>query len=141
EIVGLPASRRSPRSPSISPLAAARSCRATCSRPSRRGKRSPGKRDPVRSGPPLRRNVAREVVENGLPAGALLLDGMRRLTIEGYAHPDAIRPRRKLHLRRAVAERIGDELVLDDLRIGSGEIEAHAAVLRLHARGKGAAHA
>src|SRR5438045_1013648 len=66
---------------------------------------------------------------------------MSWLTIEGYAHHDAIRPGSKLHLRHAVTERILDELVLDDLRIGSGEIEAHAAVLCLHARGKAAAHA
>src|SRR5215468_6289385 len=93
----------------------------------------------MRSALPLRLNMASEVVENGLPASALLLDGMSCLTIEGYAHRDTIRPRSKLDLRGAVAERILDQLVVDDLRIGSSEVEAHAAVLCLHPRGKDSA--
>jgi len=34
-------------------------------------------------------NVASEVVKNCLPSVALLIDGMSRLTIEGYTHCNA----------------------------------------------------
>src|SRR4051812_41523085 len=97
-------------------------------------------RSQIRSGLPLRFDVAREAVEDCLPATALLLDGVRILAVEGHAYRDAVRPRSKLDLRGPIAERIFDELVLDDLRIGSGKVEAHAAVLCLHARGKDATY-
>ena len=47
--------------------------------------------------------MASEIVENGLPSFPLLLDGMSRLTIEGYAYPDAISAGSKLDLRCTVA--------------------------------------
>src|SRR4029453_12968977 len=89
--------------------------------------------------PPLRLDVAGEVVENGLPPRALLLDGVSRLAIEGDADPDTIRGSSKLDAGCATAEGVFDQLVLYDLRIGSREIEAHAAIFRLHARGECAA--
>ncbi len=84
-------------------------------------------------------NVAGEIVENGLPPSLLLLDGVRRFAVKGDADDDAFGVRGELDLRHAIAERILDQLMLDDLRVGPGEIEAHAAVLGLHARGEGAA--
>src|SRR5262245_2484249 len=45
------------------------------------------------------------------------------------ADDDAFGVRGELDLRHAIAERILDQLMLDDLRIGPGEIEARAAVL------------
>ena len=93
----------------------------------------------VPSSTPLRLDVAREVVENGLPPLALLLDRVRSLTIEGDADPDTIRDSSKLDPSCAIAEGVFNQPVLYDLRIGSGEIEAHAAIFCLHARGECAA--
>src|SRR6516165_224553 len=84
-------------------------------------------------------NVAGEIVENGLPPSLLLLDGVRRFAVKGDADDDAFGVRSELDLRHAVAERILDQLMLDDLRVGPGEIEPHAAVLGLHAREESAA--
>src|SRR6185295_2146079 len=95
----------------------------------------------VRSSPPLGGNVASKVVENGLPPVTLLLDRMSLLTIEGDPDFDAIRGRSKLDLGGAIAEGVFNQLVLDELRIGAGEIKAHAAIFCLHARGECAAHA
>src|SRR5262245_25505681 len=84
-------------------------------------------------------NVAGEIVENGLTHSMLLLDGVRRVAVNGDSDEDAFGVRVELDLRHAIAERILDQLVLDDLRVGPGEIEAHAAVLGLHARRESAA--
>src|SRR5262245_43645289 len=59
---------------------------------------------------------------------------MGLFAVKGDAHRDASLARRELDPRGSVAEGVLDQLVLDDLGICSGEIEAHAAVLRLHAR-------
>src|SRR5262245_66112625 len=83
--------------------------------------------------------MAGEIVENCLPPSLLLLDGVRRFAVKGDADDDAFGVRGKLDSRHAIAERVFDQLMLDDLRVGAGEIEAHAAVLGLHARGEGAA--
>src|SRR5690606_17944897 len=64
---------------------------------------------------------------------------MRRLTVEGHAHSYTVGPRSKLHASFTVTERILNQLVLDNFRVGSREIEAHAAVLGFHAEAKGAA--
>ena len=78
-------------------------------------------------------DVACEVVEDRLPSVTLLLSRVRGVAVEGYPDADTGRVRRKHDLRRAVAERILDQLVLDDLCIGACEIETHASILRLHA--------
>src|SRR5882724_5634284 len=78
-------------------------------------------------------DVVRETVEDGLPSSSLLLDGMGLLTIEGYPHLDAGWGRNELDLSRALAEQVFDGLGLFDFRVGSSEVESHAAVLRLHA--------
>src|SRR5215475_14645988 len=59
---------------------------------------------------------------------------MGLFAIEGDAYRDASLARRELDPRGSVTEGILDQLVLDDLGVGASEIEAHAAVLRLHAR-------
>src|SRR4051812_16949338 len=76
-------------------------------------------------------NVAGEIVENGLPPSLLLLDGVRRFAIKGNADDHAFGTGSEYDLRHAVPEGIFDQLVLDDLRVCPGEIEADAAVLRL----------
>src|SRR5258707_11830414 len=62
----------------------------------------------------------------------LLLDGMRRLAVavEGDADGDAFRAGRELDFGLAIAEGVFDPLVLDDLRIGTGEVKTYATVLR-----------
>src|SRR5262249_5762133 len=87
----------------------------------------------------FRFHVTCEVVEDGLPPALLLLDRMRRLAVEGDADGDAFRAGRELDLGLAIAEGVFDPLVLDDLRIGTGEVKTHATVLGLHARGEGSA--
>src|SRR5215472_11862582 len=87
----------------------------------------------------FRLHVTCEVVEDGLPPGLLLLDGMRRLAVEGDAAGDAFRAGRELDRGLAIAECVFDPLVLDELRIGTREVKTHAAVLGLHARGEGSA--
>ena len=84
-------------------------------------------------------NVAGEIVENGLPPCLLLLDGVRGFAVKGDADDDAFGFRGELDLRHAIAERIFDQLMPYYLRVGPGEIEAHAAVLGLHTRGESAA--
>src|SRR5262245_21923988 len=86
------------------------------------------------SRPPVRLNMAREIVENGLPTASLLLDGMGLLAIEGHLDFDTIWAGSERDPGRAIAEGIFDQLVCDELRIGSSEIEAHAAIFRFHAR-------
>jgi len=56
--------------------------------------------------------VTREVVEDGLPPALLLLDGMRRLAVEGDADGDAFRAGRELDFGLAIAEGVFDPLVL-----------------------------
>src|ERR1700747_2666214 len=73
--------------------------------------------------------MAGEIFENCLPPSLLLLDGVRRFAVKGDADDDAFGVRGELDLRHAIAKRIFDQLMLDDLRVGPGEIEAHAAVL------------
>ena len=74
-----------------------------------------------------------EVVEDRLPAAALLLDGVRGFAVEGDPDRNAVGTGRKLDLGSAAAESIFDQLVRNDLGVRTGEIEAHAAVFRLHA--------
>src|SRR5262245_18786954 len=64
---------------------------------------------------------------------------MRGLAIKRDADGDAVGARHEIDLGVAVAEGICDPLVLDDLRIDAGKVEAHAAVLRFHAGREGAA--
>src|SRR5262249_48465139 len=78
--------------------------------------------------------MAREIVKDRLPPLPLLFDRMRLLAVERDAHRNASWALRELDPRHSVAEGVLDQLVFDDLGIGTGEIEAHAAVLRLHAR-------
>jgi hypothetical protein len=87
----------------------------------------------ARSGATLPRRGARNC-QGSTATLPLLLNRMRLLAVEGDAYRDASQARRELDPRRPVDEGVLDQLVLDDLGIGSGEIEAHAAVLRLHAR-------
>src|SRR5262245_56596787 len=93
------------------------------------------------SSPPLCLDVASEIVENGLPPVPLLLDRMRLLAVEGDADFDAIRAGSKLDLGCAIAEGVFNQLVLDELGIGSSEIKTHTAIFCLHAGGERAAHA
>src|SRR4051812_25207401 len=81
-----------------------------------------------------------EVIQDALPPGALLLDRMRRLAVEGHAHSYALGQAGKVDPRLAAAERVFDQSMLHDLGISPGEVEPDAAVLRFHARGEGAAH-
>jgi len=90
--------------------------------------------DEVRSGSSIRLNVLFEVVQNGLPALTLLLDGVRRLRVKGFAYRDAILPSYKLDQQYPAAESALDQLMLDDIRIGPSEIKAHAAIPGFHAR-------
>lgn len=78
-------------------------------------------------------DMAGKVVQYGLPAIALLFDGMSFLTIEGDAHANSFRIIGELDLSRAVTEGILDQLVLHDVCIRSGEVKTHAAVLCFHA--------
>jgi len=78
--------------------------------------------------------VTRKIVKDRLPPLPLLFDRMGLLAVEGDAHRDTSRTRRELDPRCPIAEGVLDQLVVDDLGIGSGEIKAHAPVLRLHAR-------
>src|SRR5688572_28925126 len=79
-------------------------------------------------------HMAGEISKDRLPSLPLLFDRMRLLAVEGDGDRDASRALCKIDPRRSVAEGVLDQLVLDDFGIGSGKIEAHAAVLRLHAR-------
>jgi hypothetical protein len=57
-----------------------------------------------------------------LPSSPLLFDRMGLFAVEGDAHRDARGTRREIDLGRAIAERVLDELVLDDLGVGPGEL-------------------
>jgi hypothetical protein len=46
--------------------------------------------DEIRSGSLMGLNMLFEVVHNRLPAGALLFDGMRRLSVKRFSHRDSI---------------------------------------------------
>src|SRR5437016_3497307 len=76
--------------------------------------------------------VASEVIENRLPALALLLDRMGRFAVECNAHFDTRLTWGELDLGLTITEGILDQLRLDDLRVRSCEIEARAAVFGLH---------
>src|SRR6266480_2708582 len=78
-------------------------------------------------------NVPGEIVQNGLPALTLLLDGMRRFSVEGLTYGDATGSRRKLDPQRAFTERTFNQLVRHDLRVGPGKVKTHAAVFGFHA--------
>src|SRR5262249_27545883 len=90
---------------------------------------------------PLRFNMARKVIENGLPAVALLLDRMRCFTVEGDPDLDTTRGLAKFDLGCAITKAILNQLVLDQFGVGTCKIKAHAAILCLHARREGTAHA
>src|SRR5258705_5297487 len=89
-----------------------------------------------KSGLLFRFDITGKAVQDGLPSSPLLLDRMGLLAVEGDAHRDARGSRGEIDLGRAIAERVFDELVLDDLGVGPSEIEPHAAVLGLHTRGE-----
>jgi hypothetical protein len=80
--------------------------------------------------------VASEVIENRLPALALLLDRMGRFAVKCNAHIDTGLDRGEFDPGLSITKGILDQLRLDDLRVRSSKIEAHAAVLSLHAGGK-----
>jgi len=86
-----------------------------------------------RSALSVRLDVASEVIENRLPTLALLLDRVSRFAVECNPYFDTGLLRREFDLGMAITEGILDQLRLDDLRVRSCEIEAHAAVLGLHA--------
>src|SRR5215813_1016379 len=87
----------------------------------------------------FRLDVTGEVVEDRLPTTALLLDVVGGFAVEGDADCNAVGTGRELDLARAVAERVLDQLVRNDLGIGASEIKTHAAVFCLHTRGEFAA--
>src|SRR5712691_12395581 len=89
-----------------------------------------------KSGLLFRFDITGKAIQDGLPSFPLLLDRMGLLAVEGDAHRDARGTRREIDLGRAIAEGVFDELVLDNLGVGPGEIEPHAAVLGLHTRGE-----
>ena len=70
-----------------------------------------------------------EILENCLPSSALHFDRVGFFSIERHPHGYAIIRWRKFDLCGAVAEGILNSLVLDDFRVGSGEIKTHAASL------------
>jgi hypothetical protein len=79
-------------------------------------------------------NVLGKVVEDRLPPCALLLDGVCRFGPEGYTHTDAAGSLGEVHADDAmVTKGILNPLIGDDLGIGTGEIEAEAAVFGFHA--------
>lgn len=77
-------------------------------------------------------NMTSKIIQNGLPPVALLFDGMRWLTIESHADHNAFRAISKFNPRCAIAKGIFDQFVYHHSRIGSGEIEPHAAILGFH---------
>ena len=77
-------------------------------------------------------NVLFEVVQNRLPATALLLDGMRRLSVKRFPHRDTILASNELDNELPVSKSALDQVVVNDPGICAGEIEAHAAVLGFH---------
>src|SRR5690606_31937774 len=84
-------------------------------------------------------DVMLEPVEDGLPAGPLLLAGMLHLGIEADAETHAVGNGLEGDGRHALSETVFDASQPFDPGIGAGEIEAHAAVARLHARREAAA--
>jgi hypothetical protein len=60
----------------------------------------------------FRFHVTRKVAEDGLPPALLLLDGMRRLAIEGDADVDTVRAGRELDLGIAIACSMGAATVV-----------------------------
>ena len=88
----------------------------------------------------FRFHVSSEIGKNGLPSRALHLDGVGIFRIERYSYRYFIAILYKFDPSDAVAEGIFDQAVFDDRGIDSGEIEAHAAILRLHPRSERPAH-
>lgn len=68
--------------------------------------------------------MASEIVEDGLPAGALLIYRVRGFRIERNAHLHTPRPGSELHFRVAIAKCELDALLVDNSRIDIGEIES-----------------
>ena len=68
-------------------------------------------------------NVLSKIVQNGLPALALLFSRIRRLRIKRDAHRDAVCCWHKLDDTGAVAEDILDQLVWNDLRKHEGPLQ------------------
>jgi transposase InsO family protein len=80
-------------------------------------------------------DVPREVVQDGLPALALLFGAVALLGVEGLAHPDAIGQWSELDAHLApVAQGVFDQALRCDTGVRALEVEADAAVPRLHAR-------
>src|SRR5215471_18799437 len=84
----------------------------------------------------FRLDVTGEVVEDRLPATALLLNAVHGFAVEGDPDYNAVGTGRELNLGGAVAECVLDQLVRNDFGIGASEIKTDAAVFRLHTRGE-----
>ena len=78
-------------------------------------------------------NMPCKILENCLPSSSLHLDRVSLFRIEGKADRHAILCRYKFDLCGAITEGVINQLVIDDLCIGSGEIKTHAAVFGFHA--------
>lgn len=77
-----------------------------------------------------------EPVEDRLPAIALLLDGMGLFGVKRDDHRHGAIATAKFDPRLAVGERIFDQRLGRDFRVGPSEIKAEAAVLGFYPRGK-----
>src|SRR3954468_18710220 len=80
------------------------------------------------------RDVLAEIAENGCPTTALLLDGEVIFGIERHLQDRPITNRNEIYDRTTISECIFNPLIGDDLGVNTLKIEAHAAVLRFHAR-------
>ena len=73
--------------------------------------------------------MPREPVQDDLPAGALLLGGVRFFRVEGLPDGDAVARLDELHAQRAVAEGVFD---LDDLKYRTDELADFVAAAAEH---------
>src|SRR5690606_26861946 len=84
--------------------------------------------------------VMPEIVEDPLPAGTLHFSRVLRFRVEGRADEDAVGLLDEFGLHLAtVVHAVLDRALRFDARIDAAEVEADAAVLRLHARDETAA--
>jgi len=79
-------------------------------------------------------NVLLKVVQDGLPATPLLLDGMGWLRVERLPDRDIMMVGQELDDECPPAKFALDPLMLDDPRVRSGKIKTHAAVFGFHPR-------
>lgn len=87
-------------------------------------------------GSQLALHMAGKAVQDGLPAGTLLLLGMSCLSIEGDGHGDALDAIRELNDSHSVAEGVFDQLMRDHLCVLALEVESEGAILGFHPRGE-----